>query len=609
MATMSSIGQGNRLNTATRMLLTEKRKTKRNARNKLNHVRRQVKRDARQKSRQRLKYHRKTLNWTLDTIIQVIRDKILGRIRRAEETYVVAYKMLECPVQGINRRHLQEVMKRRFGLVLTKDEVNLIFDRYDTDRSDLLDFNEFIRGVLPADYLEIPPLTKHALEMTKKKKPFLPDQPVFHQHFDGQFRPNVDEIERQIRDKILARTRDASSQYRIAFQMFGRTNRITKNRFHRVCQRWGIHLKQQEMDALFRRYDTDNSGYLEFNELIFNVLPKDFPQKGPWYYKRAKGIERQRLAKKYNVPVHLLEKHLERKGMLTRQAEREKNLKRFVNATKGANGKIQLNDSLSINGSNYSNNVNNFIENAWGEENKEKEENSILNTNDWGFHSSSNYHQNHDGDDNVPIEMMKKTQFDRLLRTAQSRGRRKKIQENAKKLRHTKANDPFLWKYKDYRDEPQVKIRNMRPGQNYKTWKRPQTTFEHVRSPHNKNNISNRDDIDQNKNNISSEMILGKSLQISPVKSRNNNYNYDVSIRNNKKNNSSRPRPSTVGSSMMVSSRPVSNYDSYKKGFNAAFNTILNVAATNDQERRQYAHLMKTASKPDFQMTNRYRIC
>ena len=90
-------------------------------------------------------------------------------------------------------------------------------------------------------------------------------------------------------------------------------------------------------------------------------MPKDFPQKGPWYYKRAKGIERQRLAKKYNVPVHLLEKHLERKGMLTRQAEREKNLKRFVNATKGANGKIQLNDSLSINGSNYSNNVNNFI--------------------------------------------------------------------------------------------------------------------------------------------------------------------------------------------------------------------------------------------------------
>jgi hypothetical protein len=228
MATMSSIGQGNRLNTATRMLLTEKRKTKRNARNKLNHVRKQVKRDARQKSRQRLKYHRKTLNWTLDTIVQVIRDKILGRIRRAEETYVVAYKMLECPVQGINRRHLQEVMKRRFGLVLTKDDVNLIFDRYDTDRSDLLDFNEFIRGVLPADYLEIPPLTKHALEMTRKKKPFLPDQPVFHQHFDGQFRPNVDEIERQIRDKILARTRDASSQYRIAFQMFGRKSYYKK---------------------------------------------------------------------------------------------------------------------------------------------------------------------------------------------------------------------------------------------------------------------------------------------------------------------------------------------------------------------------------------------
>ena len=137
-------------------------------------MRKQVKRDARQKSRQRLKYHRKTLNWTLDTIIQVIRDKILGRIRRAEETYVVAYKMLECPVQGINRRHLQEVMKRRFGLVLTKDDVNLIFDRYDTDRSDLLDFNEFIRGVLPADYLEIPPLRIHRRSQIEHGNTFHP---------------------------------------------------------------------------------------------------------------------------------------------------------------------------------------------------------------------------------------------------------------------------------------------------------------------------------------------------------------------------------------------------------------------------------------------------
>ena len=56
-------------------------------------------------------------------------------------------------------------MKRRFGLVLTKDEINMLFERYDTDRSDLLDFNEFVRVILPPDYAETPPLTKNALEM------------------------------------------------------------------------------------------------------------------------------------------------------------------------------------------------------------------------------------------------------------------------------------------------------------------------------------------------------------------------------------------------------------------------------------------------------------
>ena len=568
------------MNTATRILLQEKKREKRNAKEKLNRVRKQVKEDARKRSRQRLRYHRKTLNWTLDTIIQVIRDKILGRIRRAEETYVVAFKMLECPMQGINRQHLRDVMKRRFGLVLTKDEVNMLFERYDTDRSDLLDFNEFVRVILPPDYVETPPLTKNALEMTRKKTPFKPDQPIFHRAFDGAFRPSVVEIERQLREKILARTRDPSSQYRMAFQMFGRTNRITKNRFNNVCKKWGIHLKQVELDTLFSKYDTDNSGYLEFNELIFNVLPKDFPQRGPWYYARAKGIERQKLAKRYGVPVNLLEKHLERKGMLTRQEERERNLKRFAGA-KDAHGKIRLKDSLSsANGIDATKNPSGGIND------------SILNPFEWDFHGSSS---NNSKDFNEAIEQA--PGFDRLLRTAQSAGTLKKKQEQVKKLLHTKDKDPFIWKYRDHREELACTIRNMRPGGNYKSWKRPQTTYEHIR-PNLRTKSSVRGD-----RMPDNSMVFGKSMQISPIKSASKTFGVTAN----------KFRPKTVNSEKTNlgswSSRPLSTSDSYSKGYNDAFNTILNVATTNDQERRQYSHLMKTASKPFLNFTNRYKIC
>ena len=342
-------------------------------------------------------------------------------------------------------------------------------------------------------------------------------------------------------------------------------------------------MKQTELDTLFSKYDTDNSGYLEFNELIFNVLPKDFPQRGPWYYSRAKGIERQQLAKRYDVPVNLLEKPLQRKGMLTRQEERERNLKRFAGA-KDPHGKIRLKDSLSSNRGSAKSDATKAPSDCTDD--------TVINPFDWGFHSDSS-----DNKKDFIEAKNQRTQFDRLLRTAQSAGTLKKKQEEVKKLLHTKDKDPFFWKYRDHREDKICKIRNMRPGESYKSWKRPQTTFEHVRPNfHTKANISS----DQLPNN---SMVIGKSVHVSPIKSASN-------ISRAKAN---KARPKTVDSERTNpgnwSSRPVSNFASYSKGYNDAFNTILNVATTNDQERRQYSHLMKTASKPFLKFTNRYKIC
>ena len=601
---MATIGHQKRMNTATALLYREQRAKKKATMKKLAQVRQKVTYQARKKSRQKLAHHRKTLNWNVDTIIQVIRDKILGRIRRAEERNVVAYKLLECPVQGINRAHLKDVLKRRFDLKLTTDEVNALFMRFDTDNSGLLDFNEFINGLLPPDYSAGgPPLTKNALSYVAKKTAFLPDQMCFPRHLDGEYRPKLKDIERQIREKIEARTKDPSSQYRLAFQMFGRTNRITRKRFSRRLQRWGIFLKPLELEALFQCYDDDNSGYIEFDELVNSVLKQDYPNKGPWFWERAKLYERKALAQKYGVPPNMLDAHLARKGLLTRQQEKKANLQRFKGAKQG-DGRLRLNDDLALTGTQIQSppraigteegeagsTIDQITPESWGFLTEDEAPTIGMIEEGWGEKGWD------DGDSAKPLVKTRKwvssaAMNTRNLKTAPSRGTRKFLKSQHKRTNYTKEKDPFLWKYKEF--VPEVR-RSIMPGGNYSRWRQPPGRADQGLMVH----------------GTRSGMI-----PVSPVKaqtpshlrSRHSNARTDRHKGRRPKTtphlNASRQsrKGSTGGSKQMNKSA----------SFAKALNDALKIAATNDAERRQYSTMLASAgaANPQFARTNRFIAC
>lgn len=585
---MATIGLQKRMNTATAILHREQRKKKRLALKKMNKVRDQVRMHAHLKSRQRLEYHRKTLNWTADTIIEVIRDKILGRIRRSDERNMAAFKLLECPMTGINRAHLKSVLKRRFDLVLTNEEVNMVFERFDSDGSGLLDFHEFINGILPPDYIGEVPITKHALEMTAKKIVHHPDQPIFHAAFDGAFRPSIDAIEKQIRDKIEARTKDPGQQYRLAFQLFGRSNHITPGKFSKVCQRWGIFLRAAELDDLFARYDNDNSGYIEFEELISSVLKSDYPDHGPWHWARAKEDERKKLAQKYGVPPAMLEDHLSRKGLLTRQKQRRKNVERF----KGMKGRT---DCVKLDSSSAHSRP--LVKKQRAVSTVGSDAASILSISPetWGFTTSKegldsgmedDMQRRRSGNRGYEMQNIRESRVAlqndpycrTLLRTAPSRNTKRFLESRKLRANYTKKNDPFFWKYADARMK--VPDQKIMPGGDYSTWDRPSTV--------NYNTLRLR----------GTTLPLSKSsapISVSLVKPR---HSKGATMANAPKEER---RPSTVDKTP----RATSSF------FAKALDDALNIAATNDHERRQFSHMLSSAAadKPQFARTNRFVAC
>lgn len=60
-----------------------------------------------------------------------------------------------------------------------------------------------------------------------------------------------------------------------AYALFGSPqNGITKRAFKKHMQKLGFVLTDQELQALFNRYDSDGSGSITFAELVAHVMPK-----------------------------------------------------------------------------------------------------------------------------------------------------------------------------------------------------------------------------------------------------------------------------------------------------------------------------------------------
>lgn len=240
------------------------------------------------------------VRWTLDKIEKKIQQKIVERTKRASDQYREAYALFGSPQHGISRRAFRHHMQK-LGFVLTDQELQALFDRYDSDGSGTITFAELVAHVMPKDYTEKPWNLRRdeemELEENKRKAAQAPVLSKWPKSL-ARNRQTLQELEQAIQLKIIERTRRANDQYREAYAMFGSpADGITPKHFFKILTKLGLVIGEDQVSELFKLYDSDGSGRISFQELVAHVMPKDYTSK-PWNIKRDQEIDRELTMKK-----------------------------------------------------------------------------------------------------------------------------------------------------------------------------------------------------------------------------------------------------------------------------------------------------------------------
>lgn len=245
----------------------------------------------------------KKAEWHLDDFVRELQRKIVERTKRPQDQYREAYVVFGKPEHGLTKDEFREMIFR-LGMVVTDDQMDLIMDHFDTDKNGVLSFAELVRKVLPPDYtgrqwteIRDDELMKesHArelrqMETTVKKWP---------KSLEAT-KPTIRKLKEQLATKILERTKRANDQYREAFQLFGSPKHgILFKDFKHQLRALGIVASTKALKALFKVLDVNKNGFISFQELVHQVLPKDYTAES-WVERaerRSEEEQRQREAK------------------------------------------------------------------------------------------------------------------------------------------------------------------------------------------------------------------------------------------------------------------------------------------------------------------------
>ena len=267
---------------------------------------------ASRKNKRLSKFH-KQQEWNFQRLKQLIADRLLARVKRPEQTMREAYKLFGVSKGGGVKKHRFSKALYNMGLDLTPEEIDDLFAKFDVDGSGFLDFEELVDHCMPKDYTRKTWVTKRDEQQTRDrhgvgKQNVAPDEPNFPASMQN-FRWSVEEMERMLREKLIARCKRPEEQFQTAFLLFGRPKfGITLKVFIRVLRKIGMSLTEPEATLLLNKYDVDGSGQLDFVEFTNGVMGVDYSRK-LWNEKRGEAIQKEAAAKRLRVNVSVIEEH------------------------------------------------------------------------------------------------------------------------------------------------------------------------------------------------------------------------------------------------------------------------------------------------------------
>lgn len=246
---------------------------------------------------------------------ELLRLKLKERVAPGSTLLNTGFRLFGRPENGITVENFQKTLAN-LGIVLSLEDARTIFSKYDRTKDGRVNFNEFLLDLFPRDFTGVSWNIRRDQEQWLEAKEKSAKLLHIHQvgmgnrpsEYPASMRKNkmsLDELQRIIQQKIEQRAPRPQVQFMTAYKMFGSPkDGLTPDMFKRNLWRMGIPISEDEVQALFHRFDDNNSGKMDFYEFIQGVMPTDYPVKS-WTELRDEKIweEEAKAAKIFNPTV------------------------------------------------------------------------------------------------------------------------------------------------------------------------------------------------------------------------------------------------------------------------------------------------------------------
>jgi len=237
----------------------------------------------------------RSFKWTNEYVEGLLRKKINERGLSSKDLLQQAYFLFGRPKHGLTLSTFGQVLKTKLGLPVSPEQCKELFKKYDTSGDGRIDFYEFIEKIMPDDYPVNSPFAnwQHGEKdglFGEKGNPqlrgmgnnMIPLSMVHmskgHQVMETEHEYTDEEIIELLQVKILERGSSSKDLLKRSYFLFGTAGGgISQSRFRQVLGKFGMSLSEERVARLFKRFDSDGCGHVDFNEFVRGIMPEDYP--------------------------------------------------------------------------------------------------------------------------------------------------------------------------------------------------------------------------------------------------------------------------------------------------------------------------------------------
>ena len=225
---------------------------------------------------------------SFDQLEKILREKIRGKTRSGGLVLFRMFRKFDINKDGVIDFGEFKNGMLKWNMNLDDEELHELFDRYDQGGKGHVSYYEFIKHLLPDDFVSLEKMKgMGGLPGQTKEDPSKNKLTLAAQRAERNARRGAvglgsdDQLENILREKINGKTKAGGSMLFRTFRKFD-TNKdgvIDSKEFREIMHKWNLNMGRNDMNRLFRRYDKDGKGHIKYYEFLQHLMPADFPDK------------------------------------------------------------------------------------------------------------------------------------------------------------------------------------------------------------------------------------------------------------------------------------------------------------------------------------------